>query len=124
MLLSEVRTNVTQKKERERERDLVFPDQAMKACKETRGIPPLTSALDASECLTSRPGHFALEEEPQWSLNRRLNWPQDQSARFGEEENFPAVIRTPDCSAPSLLATLITSTRFSSNDHNIVKGAL
>jgi len=29
-----------------RERDLVFPGQAMKACKETRGIPPLILNLD------------------------------------------------------------------------------
>lgn len=57
-------------------------------------------------------------------MNMRVDWPQDQSARFGEEENFPTMIRTPDRSTPSLLATLTTApTRFSSDDH-IVKRAL
>ena len=52
-----------------------------------------------------------------------MDWPQDQSARFGEEENFPAMIRTPDRSALSQLATLTTPTRFSSHDRDIVKEA-
>jgi len=52
-----------------------------------------------------------------------VDWPQDQSARFGEEENFPAKIRTPDRSDLSQLATLTTPTRFSSHDRDIVKEA-
>ena len=51
-----------------------------------------------------------------------MDWPQDQSARLGEEENFRAMIRTPDRSAPSQLATLTTPTRLSSDDRDIVKG--
>ena len=47
----------------------------------------------------------------------------NQSARFREEENFPAMIPTPDRSALSQLAALTTPTRFSSHDRDIVKEA-
>jgi hypothetical protein len=48
----------------------------------------LTSALDRAEGSASLPGCFTPTEEPQYSLNRRLNWPQSWSGCFGKQNLF------------------------------------
>ena len=40
-----------------------------------------TLVLDASECLTSRPGHVTPVEEPQYRLNGRLGGHQNTEIR-------------------------------------------
>jgi hypothetical protein len=48
----------------------------------------LTSALDGSEWLTSRPGRFIPHGKSPWyPLDRRLAGPQSRSGRDGEEKN-------------------------------------
>jgi hypothetical protein len=52
----------------------------MKTYSGSRGIAPLlTSALDGRKWSTSRPGRFT---PPRYPLNRKLDWPHSQSARF------------------------------------------
>jgi hypothetical protein len=71
------------------------------------GIAPpfLTLPLDGDECSVSRPGHFALAQNSQYPLDRRLGGPQSRSWRCGKEKPLaPAGNRTPSRPAysPSL----------------------
>ena len=67
----------------------LFPAHAMKTYRGSRGITPfLTSALDGSEWLTSRPHRLIPRKEPRYPLNMRLDGPQSRYGRFGEEKNL------------------------------------
>ena len=48
----------------------------------------LNMSLDGSEWPASRPGRCTTGNEFWYPLNRRLIGPQNQSRRFGEEENL------------------------------------
>ena len=64
----------------------------------------LSSALDGSEWLTSRPGRFNPGEQPRYLLNRKLGGIQSRSGGFAEDNNLLPLPGFPDRPVRSLVA--------------------
>ena len=71
----------------------------------------LSSALDGSEWLTSRPGRFNPGEQPRNLLNRKLGGTQSRSGGFAEENHLLPLSGFPDRPARSLVVILSTLPR-------------
>ena len=88
----------------------VCPQQVMKALgtAEVQLHSFLSSALDKSQCSTSRSGRFTPEKGQRYTMNSRLEGTRNWSERPGEEKKTldPTGIRTPDRPARSVVTIL------------------
>lgn len=89
----------------------VIPVNAIKACKKSRGTPPLVIKLRANWrwVVNIMPRPLIPPTRTLVSTKWRLGGPQSRGGRFGEDKSLaPIVIRTPDRPACSLVSAPTT----------------